>query len=85
MDLFAGRNLDLGASNGVTTVGATENPALPGKSGATINAFAGLTGQPAYQAFVTKYFVDQNTYASQLNAFVTSLTGTSGLNPHGPP
>jgi filamentous hemagglutinin family protein len=79
LDVFAGRNIDLGASNGITTAGTTENPTLPGTSGATVNILAGLTEQPAYQSFITKYFVDQSTYASQLTAFVSSVTGTSGL------
>jgi filamentous hemagglutinin family protein len=80
VDLFAGRNIDLGASNGITTVGSTENPTLPGTSGATVNVFAGLSEQPAYQAFTNQYFVHQNTYAAQLAAFVSSVTGASRLS-----
>ncbi|HTB28121.1 MAG TPA: filamentous hemagglutinin family protein, partial [Steroidobacteraceae bacterium] len=80
LDLLAGRNIDLGASNGITTSGTLENPTLPGTSGATVNVLAGLTEQPAYQSFITRYFVDQSSYASQLGSFVSSVTGASGLS-----
>jgi filamentous hemagglutinin family protein len=80
LDLLAGRNIDLGASNGIATSATLENPTLPGTSGATVNVLAGLTEQPAYQSFITKYFVDQSSYASELGAFVSSVTGASGLS-----
>lgn len=80
LDLFAGRNIDLGASNGITTAGTIENPTLPGTSGATVNMLVGLTEQPAYQSFITQYFVDQSAYASQLADFVSSVTGASDLS-----
>jgi filamentous hemagglutinin family protein len=81
LDLFAGRNIDLGASNGITTAGTIENPTLPGTSGATVNVLAGLTEQPAYQSFITRYFGGQSIYSSQLAAFVSSVTGVAGLTP----
>ncbi len=80
LDLLAGRNIDLGASNGITSSGALENPTLPGTSGATVNVLAGLTEQPAYQSFITKYFADESAYASQLSSFVSSVTGATGLS-----
>ena len=81
LDLFAGRNIDLGASNGITTAGTIENPTLPGTSGAPVNVLAGLPEQPAYQSFITRYFGGQSIYSSQLAAFVSSVTGVAGLTP----
>jgi hypothetical protein len=81
LDILAGRNIDLGSSFGVSTVGATLNPGLPGSTGAGVNILAGLGRQPDYQGFIKKYLVDGSTYAAQLTQFMQSLTGNSDLKP----
>jgi filamentous hemagglutinin family protein len=80
VDLFAGRTVDLAASTGIATLGATANPALPGPSGATVNVLASLTTPPAYAGFITHYFADQATYTTQLTQYVESLLGTAKLS-----
>lgn len=55
MEVVAGRNVDLGGSNGIVTRGNIDNPSLPG-AGANIAVSAGMTGEAAYSQFVQKYF-----------------------------
>jgi filamentous hemagglutinin family protein len=76
LDLFAGRDIALGASRGVQSIGAQHNPNLVKngfgeESGADINAFAGLKTAPDYLGFSDKYF---GVYAP-----ITEVTGTSQL------
>jgi len=53
-----GRNLDLGASNGLQTVGNQINPNLSSQ-GANITVLTGLNGsQPDYASFIGKYLAD---------------------------
>lgn len=54
LELSAGRNIDLGNSYGVTTMGNKDNPALPGQ-GAGITLLAGVSGGPDYQGFAARY------------------------------
>lgn len=83
----AGRNIDLGNSNGIVTRGNLENPALP-VGGANIQIMVG-TGkdasgqrrQPAYDAFINHYLVAGavRDYMPELAAYLTRLDG----QPHG--
>ena len=54
LGLFAGRNVDLGNSVGVVTLGNLNNPALPDQ-GASIVVMAGLQSAPDYSGFAAKY------------------------------
>ncbi|MCX7102558.1 MAG: filamentous hemagglutinin family protein [Methylobacter sp.] len=61
-----GRNLDLGLSNGLTTIGNSINPALP-IAGANLDVLVGLhEGTPSYNAFIDKYLQTNPLYAEQL-------------------
>lgn len=81
LDLIAGRDINLGTSVGISTLGATANTALPTADGAGVNILAGLGKQPDYQAFVSAYLVDSDTYASKTTAYMRSITGNQTLSP----
>ncbi len=50
----SGRNIDLGTSKGITSVGDTLNPALP-DTGASLAVWAGVRANPDFVAFVKQY------------------------------
>ncbi len=64
-----GRNLDLGRSDGITTVGNLFNSALP-ERGANLNILVGATGQPDYLNFVLRLneFARQNSGNNIVNS-----------------
>ena len=72
--LQAGRNVDLGQSDGVVTTGNLSNPLLP-EQGASVTVLAGVgQGGSATQAFIDKY-IDPNapkTYGSDLVEYVVA-------------
>jgi len=70
----AGREVNLGTSEGVTTVGNLYNPAIaPG--GASISVLAGATVANAdLPDFITRYFTNSTTYDAQLIAYVQAYT-----------
>lgn len=70
LDIIAGRNVDLGTSVGVTSVGNTQNPALP-STGASILVMTGVGQTPDYSAFIQKYLADSNEYQDQLTQFLS--------------
>lgn len=56
LQLLAGRNVDLGRSAGVTTLGRTLNPNLAGPSGAAVDLWAGIGAtDPDYEQFASDY------------------------------
>ena len=59
--MVAGRNIDLGASIGVNTIGDTFNAALADE-GASFSAWAGQVEKPDYEAFFRHYFVEEGRY-----------------------
>ena len=79
LQVQAGRNIDLGASNGVATVGNQVNTALP-SAGASISVEAGVAPSAAqYQAFIGQYIDGSSTFDSQLVAYVGQVTGQNAL------
>ncbi len=70
--VIAGKDVDLGASNGIVSVGRTRNPALPA-GGADIMVMAGQSPTPDYSAFITKYLVNEDTYHDQLAQYMKGL------------
>ncbi|WP_347988579.1 filamentous haemagglutinin family protein [Methylomonas sp. AM2-LC] len=82
-----GRNLDLGASVGIETVGNFNNNALS-STGASVNVVVGLNGgTPDYNAFINKYLQDSSQYASSFAAlqaiitpFMQQYTGITNLS-----
>jgi filamentous hemagglutinin family protein len=81
LDVLAGRNVDLGFSSGITTVGNTANPNLPTATGADLTVVAGLGNVPdSYSSFVSTIIAPDTTDQGLLTAYVESLTGQSGLS-----
>jgi len=61
LDVIAGRDISLGASRGIQSIGAQHNPNLlkngfAEESGAGINVLAGIQTAPDYSAFMKRYF-----------------------------
>jgi hypothetical protein len=81
LDLLAGRNIDLGFSVGVTTVGELQNPNLGVTRGADITMLAGLGQSPDDATFLQKVIEPSTSYQQQLVAYVESITGQSNLAP----
>jgi filamentous hemagglutinin family protein len=55
LQLVAGRDVNLGSSSGITTIGNTRNRSLPGDGGAAVSILAGMAGQADYDGFIEKY------------------------------
>lgn len=79
VQVFAGRTIDLGASEGLFTIGNTFNSALA-ERGADISIFAGQSSPPQFDAFTTLYLEDSDEYRDALTAFMRSKIGDSALN-----
>lgn len=79
-DLFAGRNVTLGFSNGLTTSGNLLNPNLPTSQGANISVLTGLGTQPDIAAFLTQIIARSSTYQSRLINYVGTLQGSPALS-----
>jgi filamentous hemagglutinin family protein len=81
LDVLAGRNVDLGFSGGITTIGDTANPNLPTATGADLTVIAGLDkASDNYSSFVSTIISPNSTDQGLLVTYVESLTGQSGLS-----
>jgi filamentous hemagglutinin family protein len=80
LDLLAGRNVNLGFTLGISTIGGTLDTFLP-STGASVNVLSGLGKQPDYSGFVQQYLADETTYSSALVSYVETTTGATGLSP----
>lgn len=86
LTVLAGRNIDLGASSGIRSIGNTVNTVLA-DDGANITAIAGLAGgQLDVNGFAEKFLANTDKYALEnqhyLDQFVVEmrlLTGDQGL------
>jgi filamentous hemagglutinin len=79
LQLSAGRNVDLGTSDGVSTRANLVNPILPA-TGASISVQAGVgAGAAQYAAFIGKYVDGSDEFDSAITAFVQTVDGTTGL------
>ena len=81
----SGRNIDLGTSDGIKTVGNTNNPNL-GNSGANMTVLAGLNGaEPNYLGFenldsnILKYAENYDQYQALVTEFMRQRTGNTKL------
>lgn len=77
LDLLAGRDVDLGFSAGITTVGRTANPALTSERGADITVVAGLGRDIDIDAFMTGIVAASPANRAALVGFVNGKLGTS--------
>ncbi len=80
LDILAGRNIDLGFSQGVVTTGNLLNANLPTAQGADITMVTGLGTTPTYANFVSKIIDTSSTYENALVDYVESVQGTNGLS-----
>jgi filamentous hemagglutinin family protein len=79
--LQAGRNVDLGRSDGVVTTGNLKNYLLP-EQGASVTVLAGVgQGETATQAFIDQYIdpAASSSYDNDLFAYVGKYTGNTKL------
>ena len=65
----AGRNIDLGASGGITSIGNTKNPALANR-GADVTLIAGVRNNMDYAGFARTYINQSDQYTAALRTFV---------------
>lgn len=79
LELAAGRNVNLGVSNGITTRGNLSNPALPA-GGADVSITAGIGVDPTSLAqFVTQYVDGSDLFDAPILSFIEDLTGSTTL------
>jgi filamentous hemagglutinin len=80
VDVIAGRNFNLGLSQGIQTTGNLDNANLPTSAGANLTIMAGLGQAPDFAAFLTKIVTPSATYQAQLVSYVEGVTGESDLS-----
>ena len=78
LDIVAGKNINLGSSAGIQTVGNLLNSVLE-ENGASINVMAGISDQVDYKGFVDKY-ISSGEYSSLLQGL--SLLTTDEQSKH---
>ena len=88
LTVVSGRDIDLGSSDGITSIGNTFNTALP-DSGANVSVVAGIgDGKLDAVGFANKYlagtdnkyFVENNKYSTQLTEYMRSISGNKLLS-----
>jgi len=83
LHMIAGRDVDLGTSTGVRSVGNLYNPYL-GEPGADILMHAGATAEADYNGMISTYLDTSSKYSSiylpQLTNYMQQRTGNTGLN-----
>ena len=80
LDVLAGRDVNLGFSNGIQTVGNTPNPNLATATGANLTVLAGLGQSPDTAAFISQIITPDPTNQGLVIAYVEGLTGASSLS-----
>jgi len=80
LDILSGRNLDLGFSVGITTVGNLANANLPTAQGADVSVMVGYGTKGADLGNFLSSIVDKSPgYQAQLVSYVDTLTGNTTL------
>jgi filamentous hemagglutinin len=76
LDVWAGRNINLETSNGITSRGNTVNTALSA-TGADISVETGVGafGTPDYKSFIAHYLTSASVYAASLIDYMQSRLG----------
>jgi hypothetical protein len=81
LDVFAGRNIDLGVSPGILTTGNLNNANLPSAIGADLTLAVGYGSQGAADSLFLKNIIAPSpAYQAQLIDYVESQTGDTGLS-----
>ncbi len=74
LTVVTGRNVDLGSSDGITSIGNTFNSALP-SGGANISVVAGIAdGKINVAGFADQYMANTDKYAVEYQMYVNQLT-----------
>jgi hypothetical protein len=79
VDFVAGRDVDLGTSVGIQTLGDLANAALE-DSGAAINVWAGITSNPDFESFIDRYLAEESTYSEALGDYMDAYPGDPTLS-----
>ncbi|MGH8557199.1 MAG: filamentous hemagglutinin family protein [Methylococcales bacterium] len=74
---LAGRDLDLGASNGIASIGNLANPGLV-DGGADITVLSGIQGFPDFTDFTRMYLEERSDYQDRLIEYVGGASTFSG-------
>ncbi len=79
-EFVAARNISLGTSAGIETIGNIRNSALSSQ-GAALRLMAGTGGEPAYERFIDVYLsTAPSAYRDELNAFLAQVeAGRTGF------
>lgn len=75
LQILAGRNVNLGSSSGVITIGNLFNTALPDFGGAAIDVLAGLSDRLDVKGFLDRHLTVDSAYLAAL-----SLSGADGTD-----
>ncbi|HEY0748438.1 MAG TPA: filamentous hemagglutinin family protein, partial [Steroidobacteraceae bacterium] len=81
LDVVAGRNVDLGFSDGIATIGNLKNPNLAAAQGAALTVVAGLTQAADFGGFLKTIIEPSSVDQQTLVEYVQAQTGESGLTP----
>ncbi len=69
-EFVAGRNISLGTSAGIESIGNAKNPALAAE-GSSLRLLAGTGGEPAWDRFIEVYLAgDPSSYRDAINEFL---------------
>lgn len=79
VDLLAGRDVDFGFSQGISTIGQTLNPQIASKAGADLTVLAGLSQAMDVEKFVDEIVADTQENETRLIAYVEAQSGEHGL------
>jgi filamentous hemagglutinin len=79
LDVQAGGTINLGTSEGISTIGSLINPALPAQ-GADVTVSAGISKAPEYAAFINTYIAQSDLYDDALIQYVEQSTGATDLD-----
>jgi filamentous hemagglutinin family protein len=79
LDLLAGRNINLGASNGVTTTGRLTDSFITDPNGSSITLWTGLATAPSVSGFVNGVVAKSPDLQAMLVTFMEAQSGSSGL------
>ena len=80
LDVLAGRNVDLGISAGIETVGNLNNANLPTATGSNLTIMAGLGQSPDYSALLGKIVDGDSGYQGKLVSYVESINGATDMS-----
>jgi len=79
LDLLAGRDINLGESEGITTTGRLTDSFIADPNGSSITLWTGLATAPSVSGLIGDVVAKSSTLQAMLVTFMEELSGTSGL------